>query len=607
MRAAEAVRAPGGVLAVQSLAVAREYGRFKAELERWVRSRLSVLPAHWRKRAAREYARLSAQSEREGNAWLRDMAACARGRLSITADDAEIRAEADRAALDGIELVAWSGTSDLGEARRILEGHCRAWGIEPPGHGGEPAMARMLCARWWLRRLRAMVARECEAAAISARLVCRGVWPYASQDGCERRRAQRRRNALAIERAALVDGQSGDVRALADVVAGSVANPAIRRGELMVRVRGCEEWAQAQGMSAEFWTITTPSRYHAQRMVNATCEPNPHWAGAMPADGQRHLRDVWARARAAWQRRGLQVFGLRVAEPHHDATPHWHVLVFGSSRDLRYARRLLRVYALRDTPDEPGARRHRFAAVSIDPRRGDAAGYVAKYISKNVDGYGVGADGETGRAAGAMARRCDTWAAAWRVRQFQFFGVPPVGAWRALRKMRAGVPVPEVEQARAAADDGDYARYIVACGGCCVPRALCRVWLERGAANVTEYGDDGARPVVAVAAVGGRVPVDRGRWSVRWGVFRGSRTSANNCTASNGAALQGLIDCLEGGAEIGGARGAQRSIFEEQDNGNSCNRPLRGPDDPQALRESQGRRAGGRYHGASGGADLRRR
>ncbi|MDN3519113.1 replication endonuclease [Aquisalimonas lutea] len=40
---------------------------------------------------------------------------------------------------------------------------------------------------------------------------------------------------------------------------------------------------------------------------------------------------------------------------------------------------------MEDTPDEPGASRHRFQVERIDPQRGTATGYVAKYVAKGID------------------------------------------------------------------------------------------------------------------------------------------------------------------------------------------------------------------------------
>lgn len=577
-------------LALVDAAVDREYREFKKRQETWALKRLRVLPEHWRKRAAREYSRLLKLSEFEGNSWLRELTDGARARLSIGADDREIRAAAVSAALDGIDLLVNSGAKTVARMREILEAHCREWGIEPPNVGGDPDMERMLCERWWLRRLRAMVARQCEAAAIGARLVCRGVWPYASQDGVQRRRDQRARNAQALARAVLRDEDSGAERPLAEVVEGSVANPVNRRNELMTRIRGCEEWAGIKGWRAEFWTLTTPSRFHSQRMAGGVSEPNPNYENLSPAEGQRYLCQVWARARAAWKRRGLRVFGMRVAEPHHDATPHWHVLVFGSARELRHARRLLRVYALRDTPEEMGAKAHRFKADKIDPGRGDAAGYVAKYVAKNIDGFGVGLDEETGKKSGAMVRRCDTWAAAWRIRQFQFFGTPPVTVWRELRKLEGPAEVPVVERAREAADEGDYCAFVRVMGGCCAGNY--RVWaLRDNAGRRTEYGDEAAPVVVGLASLMGSQPVRRGHFSIRWGgPVSTPRTRVNNCTPKAGAGCQSVIDVWERRPEIEPARVAQQLLFSEESSDEHPEHwPLCGPDHQAALQPSQGR------------------
>jgi hypothetical protein len=153
----------------------------------------------------------------------------------------------------------------------------------------------------------------------------------------------------------------------------------------MVRIKGCDAIATENGDACEFWTLTAPSEYHAQRMAGKVAEVNPAYAGHSPRDGQRYLCRLWAQARAAWKRRGLRVFGLRTAEPHHDGCPHWHLIVYGPARDLRFARRLLRVYALRRGADDPGARAHRFTAMKL---AGGAAGaaYAAKYIAKNING-----------------------------------------------------------------------------------------------------------------------------------------------------------------------------------------------------------------------------
>jgi hypothetical protein len=510
----------------------------------WVDDRLAALPFHWRRRALAEYLRRggavpSSDGNPIANAWLRDTAEMAGGRVSLAAGDHEIQEAAKRAALEGLDFCRVAADQSLRGVEDRLREHCAKYGIEGPNCGGKPAIARMLCNRWWLRRLRAATARRCESAAVGAQLICRGVWPYASQDGCDRRSGQRNRNAQAVARAELIDRETGEIIDLAEVVRGSVANPEVRRSELMVRIRGCEEFATARNMVAEFWTLTTPSRFHAQRMAGSVSEANPNYDGSRPNDGQRYLCKVWARWRAACHRRGLRTFGMRVAEPHHDATPHWHILIFGERREVRHARRLLKVYALRDSPGEAGALRHRFTATAIDAAKGDAAGYVAKYVAKNIDGFGVGLDGETGRPADKIVKRCDTWASAWRIRQFQFFGTPGVTIWRELRKVREVVSDTAVEDARAAADAGDWRAYM--------ETMLVRPvsMLTRPAGRLTAYGEEAPDIPIAFVSATGCISMNRRTFEIRWGCRGVPRTRVNNCTGPSHQVRQPVVDKIK--------------------------------------------------------------
>ena len=64
----------------------------------------------------------------------------------------------------------------------------------------------------------------------------------------------------------------------------------------------------------------------------------------------------------------------------------------------------MRRYALAEDGDEPGAAAHRFTAIAIDRSRGTAAGYIPKYISKNIDGYGLETDINGGNSQTAAER-----------------------------------------------------------------------------------------------------------------------------------------------------------------------------------------------------------
>lgn len=75
---------------------------------------------------------------------------------------------------------------------------------------------------------------------------------------------------------------------------------------------------------------------------------------------------------------------MRGVEPHHDATPHWHLLVYVNAEDKEEVIRLFKSKALELDGDEFGAKKHRCRVDEIDPAKGSAVSYIAKYIAKNI-------------------------------------------------------------------------------------------------------------------------------------------------------------------------------------------------------------------------------
>lgn len=164
-------------------------------------------------------------------------------------------------------------------------------------------------------------------------------------------------------------------------------------------------------------------------------EGNPHYKGKAPKDAQNYLSNLWARFRSSMQRAGICLCGFRIADPHHDGCPHWHILLFisagfvGGCSVQRVQSELLR-YVLLDSPNEPGAQERRCRFEIIDLTSGSAAGYVAKYIAK-----AVGVESEVAAGSRTAAGRVSAWASKRGIRQFQQLGGALVGLWRELRKV----------------------------------------------------------------------------------------------------------------------------------------------------------------------------
>ncbi len=91
----------------------------------------------------------------------------------------------------------------------------------------------------------------------------------------------------------------------------------------------------------------------------------------------------WKRLRSHLARKKLRYYGLRVAEPHHDGTPHWHALVWVETEAAaQQFEAALRRYWLMDAGDERGAQANPHQRQRMVG--GGAAGYIAKYIAKSI-------------------------------------------------------------------------------------------------------------------------------------------------------------------------------------------------------------------------------
>ncbi|MFD1122152.1 replication endonuclease [Methylophilus flavus] len=283
---------------------------------------------------------------------------------------------------------------------------------------------------------------------------------YVSDESFERRKQQKLRNKRALE-ATHLENEDGDVFSLFDLAKTSLANPENRRNELMTRIRGFEEISKKYKHQAMFYTVTCPSRMHARHSKSGDAILN--YDGTTPKESQKYLVTMWSQIRAKLQRLGIQIYGFRVAEPHHDGTPHWHLLLFVESEKADQLTAVIRDYAMREDGDEKGADKHRFELIKIDPKQG-ATGYISKYISKSIDGFGID-DDLYGNDSKSAADRVCTWASVWGIRQFQQIGGPPVSVYRELRRIKGDDLSGILKQAHLAADNKKWDELIEIMGG----------------------------------------------------------------------------------------------------------------------------------------------
>ncbi|HFS2283078.1 TPA: replication endonuclease [Escherichia coli] len=367
------------------------------------------------------------------------------------------------------------------------------------------AVMRLSCATWWNSQLRHLRDIWREELLRAAGLVSRKTSVYISHEALLdwREKRQRTRDFL---KAWDIENEEGERFSLEDIYWAGLSNPRNRRNEMMTCARGMEQVAEARGDVAFFVTVTAPSRFHS---VNDDGSLNPKYCGATVRDASDYLvYRFFAAVRRAIDKAGLGWYGVRTVEPHHDGTPHWHMLVFTSQENEARITEIMRNAAIREDRAELGDDiSPRFKCEKIDPAKGTPTSYIATYIGKNLDASAfMGNDPKTGKpyvdkeSGKTMAETVENaigWAGLHRIHQFQFFGIPPRQVWRELRRlagqMARNPAAPQrldhddIDAILAAADVGCFATYITRQGGVLIPR---NTYLVRTAYETAEEAND---------------------------------------------------------------------------------------------------------------------
>lgn len=500
--------------------------------------------------------------------WARPCTGVALSTLRFKRSTLPTRAEADTAALAKALHMAKNHCIDVAAPHLVTEMTSAQRAV---------LLAKLSSAAWWRRRLRVLSKRRLEQFQREARRVHKRAGIYVSQLGFEAWQARRRANDAMLEGTVAVNQfeQEYTLKELAEV---GVANPDIRHAEVMTRIRDTEVEASRKQHQGVFVTWTLPSRWHAVHA--ATSQANAKYQGATPRQAQAQMQALWARARTKLGRDGIPIYGLRVVEPHHDGTPHWHLLLWVDPEQLDDLKQVLTHYALSIDPSEVrGKVEKRIRFEDIDPSRGSAAGYVLKYVTKNINKSDQHGDvDQYGHELSSAAPRIAAWSSTWGIRQFQFIGLPSVTVWRELRRLRdagdspfaaaghadwkaATRPEPEatayLENLRRAANAGDWDKYLQLTGGVGTkarkrpvrPWTITRMDTSQGeadpqtgeASDLTKRGQYGesisaVMGVVVTTALGETEFLTRFyRWEVKQGGQRSGEaaqpwTCVNNCT-----------------------------------------------------------------------------
>lgn len=346
-------------------------------------------------------------------------------------------------------------------------------------------IARLIDPKWWNRKISRAFLRTYEDARRAAGMVS----PDSGNAYCSKGQLsffkQKLENQEQWLNSNVMRRADGLEISLKDIYAASVANPEVRRAELMTRINGMSEIAEERGFVGLFTTHTAPSRFHrktTRKTKNGVFHiDNPKYDGSSVRDAQVWLSKRWALIRSALNDANIEVMGFRVAEPHADGCPHWHMLLFVAPWFAKQAEQIMRQYmhlsnkgALRAIArgcqttkhdrlelNSDKAKNARFDCKTMKVEKDEngnvtsnAAIYIAKYIAKNIDAHNL--DGEIDFETGKKemkenALRVRAWASVHGIRQFQQIGGAPVTVWRELRRITSGLESPKFEKMRRAA------------------------------------------------------------------------------------------------------------------------------------------------------------
>lgn len=473
--------------------------------------------------------------------------------LGLSSSDSEICAFAKERASEVRSLLMACPMTSTADAFALLAGYCQEHGATVPGRVLLAGLtARMTDAAWWRRQIRRSMARQVEAHSIALGFVHRRAGLYASDEAVKRHGEQQARNRAALE-ATEATNEEGLTMTLADLSAVGVSNPRIRRGELMTRIAGFEGFAKGAGHVGMFYTATAPSRMHPR--FASSGQENPKFDGTTPRQCAGYMSKIWAKARAWMHRRGIHIYGFRVAEPHHDGTVHWHMLFFMLPQVVASVTKCLKDY-FEETDiaelDSEKAKNARFNAKVIDWARGSAAGYISKYIAKNIDGkrndltavgqsldedYQNGDKYEVGESD-EVAPRVLAWASTWGIRQFQQIGGPGVTVWRELRRLRTMEHQGDLFDTWSAADVGNWEEFTRRQGGIDIARADRPVQLHKEEPQeyadhngeirkpCTKYGEPVGAVLVGVSMNGIVTKTRLHTWEIHKGAGKAKKTEA---------------------------------------------------------------------------------
>lgn len=352
-------------------------------------------------------------------------------------------------------------------------------GIVIPGNTLAAQLARLFDARYWRRALRVRILRAREHFFLRLHLIGKRGEAYASDACVAVRTAQLKRQAAWMRDTVLIPRYplpvaEGEKPYEPPTLEQIAPGPKERFAKLYTFVKAVDVLGQEASLASAMVTLTLEPEWH----------PNPShgqasWNGASPRDAHRSLCHRWQAILRDLHRVAIRLSGLRVAEPHKDGCPHWHIwLLYRPEHESRILAAIMKYFphkmkirapSRKDTKntandvmfdnrehllgDAPRPLTHPKEGAQVEVSRinrdiSSGASYAMKYLLKTVD-----AGDELNKQAGLFpadddatrekkrrhednAKRVDAYRSVWGLNQGQLFGIAKcLTAWGELRRL----------------------------------------------------------------------------------------------------------------------------------------------------------------------------
>jgi hypothetical protein len=221
-------------------------------------------------------------------------------------------------------------------------------------------------------------------------------------------------------------------------------------------------------------TLTCPSNYHP-----APSNGQSSWDGSTPSDAHFYIQENWRRVLKNLEKIDVNLSGIWVSEYHKDGCLHRHI-IFYCNDFCALKQEVRKVWK-----DDVAAKFD-----MGDHTKGSFSTYIFAYLFPKEGCH--------------EAAQYDAKRAVWSHRKHNFFGIPGIGAWRAMRALTEAPEAALQASVWRAAKRGDGQAFIALMGGLAIAQKTRPI---KGKIEVAGKGPSRSKQVVIVTKSTGEITV----------------------------------------------------------------------------------------------------